>query len=58
MPKAPQLRITHAVDERLGVGHGIYYGVWNMIFTFYVEHNPVAGSSIFMFPFDISCGSR
>ena len=44
MPKKPQLAILNMVDKRLGVGHGIYHGVRNMIFLFYVEHNPVAGS--------------
>ena len=44
MPKKPQLAISNMVDKRLGVGHGIYHGVWDMIFSFYVEYNPVAGS--------------
>ena len=42
--KKPQLAILRMVDKRLGVGHGIYHGVRDMIFWFYVEHNPVAGS--------------
>ena len=44
MPKKPQLAISNMVDNRLGVGLGIYHGVWDMIFSFHVEHNPVAGS--------------
>ena len=43
-PKVPQLAISNMVDKRLGVCHGIYHGVWDMIPSFYVEHNPVAGS--------------
>ena len=41
---ALQLAILNTVDKRLSVGHGIYHGVWDMIFSFSVEHNPVAGS--------------
>ena len=44
MLKEPQLAISNMVDKRLSVGHGIYHGVWDMIFWFYVEHNTVAGS--------------
>ena len=44
VPKKPQLAISNMVDKRLGVGLGIYHGVRDMIFSFYVEHNPVAGS--------------
>ena len=48
----PQLVILNTMDKRLGVGpvgygiglYIIYHGVWDMIFLFYVEHNPVAGS--------------
>ena len=43
MPKESQLATSNMVDKRLGVGHGIYHGVCDMIFSFYVEHNPVAG---------------
>ena len=43
MPKESQLATSNMVDKRLGVGHGINHGVCNMIFSFYVEHNPVAG---------------
>ena len=43
VPKESQLAISNMVDKRLGVGHGINHGVCNMIFSFYVEHNPVAG---------------
>ena len=43
VPKESQLATSNMVDKRLGVGHGIYHGVCDMIFSFYVEHNPVAG---------------
>ena len=41
MPKEPQLALSNMVDKRLGV---FYLGVWDMIFSFYVKHNSVAGS--------------
>ena len=44
MPKEPQLAILNMVDKQLGVGHGIYQGVWDMIFSFYVEQYPASGS--------------
>ena len=43
MPKEPQLAISNMVDKRLGVCHGIYHGILDMIVLFYVEHDPVAG---------------
>ena len=43
-PKEPQLGILSMMDKRLSVGHGIYHGVWDMIFSFYAEHDPVAES--------------
>ena len=43
MPKEPRLAISNMVDKRLGVCHGIYHGVWDMILSFDVEHDPVAG---------------
>ena len=44
MPMEPELAISNMVDKRLGVCHRIYHGVWNMILSFNVEHDPVAGS--------------
>ena len=45
VPKEPQLAISNMVDKRLGIGHEIYHdGVCDMTFSFYVEHNPEAGS--------------
>ena len=44
MPKEPQLVISNMMDKRLSICHGIYRGVWDMVFLFYVEHDPVAGS--------------
>ena len=43
MSKEPRLVISNIVDKRLGVCHGIYHGVWDMI-LFHSEHNPVEGS--------------
>ena len=43
VPKDTQLAISNMVDKRLDVGH-VYHCVWDMVFLFYVEHNPVAGS--------------
>ena len=43
VPKEPQLAVSNIVDKRLGVCHGIYRGVWDMILSFDVEHDPVAG---------------
>ena len=34
VPKELQVAILNMVDKRLGVGHGIYHGVWDMIFSF------------------------
>ena len=46
MPKEPQLAVSNMMDKRLGAGHEIYHnhGVWDMIFSFYLEHNTVARS--------------
>ena len=41
-----QLAISNAVNKKFGVGHKAYRSVWDMIFSFYVAHNPIAGSRI------------
>ena len=43
VPKESQLAISNMVDKKLDVGHVKSHSDCNMIFSFYVEHNPVAG---------------
>ena len=42
MPKKTQLSLPYLLDKRLCVGHGVYGIVGYMVFSFDIQHDPVA----------------